>query len=270
MRSLKNHFSLIIALLSILFSIQTFVVIQRALDAYEKNLLQNYSVVIVSKNDIDKNEIMLMDSSIVDVDKLSPDSVIKRLNTGINSKNMELLKLTLPRFYQLKLSHYPSPEELNKLTENLLFNDAIMKVESFSKSHNTIYKLLFLFKNVILVFSLVVVIVTILLIFKELRIWQFNHSERMNVMGLFGAPIWLSSAVLFRLAIVDALISSFFAFLIFSYLSSKKFIVDEFINIGINIVIFDKVNDTLSLLGISIVVSIILAVMIVLGHKEEA
>ena len=135
--------------------------------------------------------------------------------------------------------------------------------------YNTTYKLLLLFKNVIGLFALTVVIVTVLLIFKELRIWQYKHYERMNIMGLFGAPVWLSSAVLFRLAIVDAFIASFLSFGIFTYLSLNGWVLQQLSNIGISIVIFDKMYDFLIMLGVSVSLSILLASFIVIGHKEE-
>ena len=88
-------------------------------------------------------------------------------------------------------------------------------------------------------------------------------------MGLFGAPVWLRSAVLFRLSIVDAIISSLFAFMIFLYLSSSRFVLEQFENIGIKVVVFDPVGDFFLLLGVAVVLSVLLASMIVLGHKEE-
>jgi cell division transport system permease protein len=182
---------------------------------------------------------------------------------------MELLKITLPKFYKLTLKYYPSSKELKQLTKELLKTQSIDKVETFSKTHDTTYKLLLLFKTVISVFAFTVVVVTVLLIFKELRIWQFKHNERMSIMGLFGAPVWLRSAVLFRLAIVDALIASALSFLIFSYLSSMSWVLEQFNNIGIHVVVFDTFYDFLTMLGVSVVVSMLLATSIVLGHKEE-
>jgi cell division transport system permease protein len=111
--------------------------------------------------------------------------------------------------------------------------------------------------------------VTILLIFKELRIWQFKHNERMSIMSLFGAPTWLRSAVLFRLAIVDALIASVITFAIFSYIASSSWVSEQLATIGIHIVVFDKLNDSLTALAVSVVLSVLLATFIVLGHKEE-
>ena len=88
-------------------------------------------------------------------------------------------------------------------------------------------------------------------------------------MGLFGAATWLRSAVLFRLAIVDALIASILTFVVFTYLASSVVVMEQFKNVGINIIIFNPVEDFLRLLGVAITISILLALFIILGHKEE-
>jgi len=269
MKSIKNHLSLVIALLSILFSLQVFIIVDRSIDSYKENLATTYSVVVVSNKRLDDKAIIGSNKIISEVSALTPDGVIERLNTGMTKKNMELLKLTLPKFYKIKLTHYPTPKEIESLTKNLLKNRSITKVENFSHNHDTTYKLLLLFKTVISVFSVSMSVVTILLIFKELKIWQFKHNERMSIMGLFGAPTWLRSAVLFRLSIVDALIASALAFGLFAYISSSAWVLEQFNYIGIKIVIFDPLYDFLLLLGVSVFLSIMLASMIVLGHKEE-
>ena len=269
MKSIRNHLSLVIALVSILFSIQVFVIIDRSISAYKENLSSNYALVVVSKNKLIEKDVLNSDKLFFSIRELSPDDVITRLNSGISKKNIKLLKLALPKFYKLKLSHYPTPSEVKRLTKSLLKNKSIMKVENFSHNHDTTYKLLLLFKNVIAIFAISIFIVTSLLIFKELRIWQFKHSERMNIMGLFGAPVWLRSAVLFRLAIVDALIASVIIFLLFTYLSASNWLLMQFDYIGIQLVIFDQISDFSILLGIAVILSTILSAMIVLGHKEE-
>ncbi|MBC8236723.1 MAG: hypothetical protein H8E76_00690 [Helicobacteraceae bacterium] len=95
------------------------------------------------------------------------------------------------------------------------------------------------------------------------------HNERMSIMGLFGAPVWLSSAVLFRLSIVDAIIASVITFIIFSYIESSIWISRQFESIGIDVVVFDKVEDFSLLFAIAMSVSVLLASLILLGHKEE-
>lgn len=270
MRSVKNHLSLVIALLSIIFSIQVFLIVERSIDAYRVNLANNYSVIAVSKTKLSNDDILNINKLISQVEELSPDAVIKRLSSDMKSTNVELLKLTLPKFYKLSLAYYPTPKEVQRLREDLLRSPAITKIEDFSHTHDTTYKLLLLFKNVVSLFALVVLVVTVLLIFKELRIWQYKHNERMSIMGLFGAALWLRSAVLFRLAIVDAFIASFLAFCIFTYLSYSAWVKEQFDNIGIEVTVFDKINDSLLILGVSMTISILLASLIVMGHKEEA
>ena len=269
MKSLKNHLSLVVALLSILFSLQTFIVVDRAINAYKSNLANNYSLVVISQKRLNEKILKQQNELIKSIESLSPDKVIKKLNSGINTKNMELLKLSLPKFYKIHLSHYPSPSEVNNFTQALLRNTSIIKVETFARSHDTIYKLLLLFKTVITVFAFSVGIVTILLISKEMKIWQFKHTERMSIMGLFGAPTWLSSAVLFRLAFVDALLSSALSFAIFSSINSSQWVHEQFSNIGINVVVFDPLSDFGIMLGVSLVLSTLLATVIVISHKEE-
>ncbi|WP_304543193.1 ABC transporter permease [Sulfurimonas microaerophilic] len=269
MKSFKNHISLVLALLGILFALQVFMVVERSIDSYKVNLANNYSLVVVSEKSLETKQLQSINPLIAKMETLSPDNIIKKLNTGINKTNLELLKLTLPKFYKVSLQHYPSPSELKTLTRELLKNNYITKVETFEKTHDTTYRLLLLFKNVITVFAFTVIVVTLLLISKELRIWQFKHNERMSIMGLFGAPSWLRSAVLFRLAIVDALIASFLAFILFAYISTLPMIAQEFEHIGISIVLFDYTYDFLLMLGVSISVAILLASFVMLGHKEE-
>jgi len=269
MKSIKNHFSLVIALLSILFSMQIFIVVDRSIDAYKQNLANQYSVIAVSQKSISNEDLMSFDTLISEVEELEPDGVIKRLNKTMDVKNIELLKVTLPKFYKLHLKRFPTPQEVKILTKNLLANNGITKVEDFSRNHDTTYKMLLLFKNVISIFAITIIVVTTLLIFKELRIWQYQHSERMSIMGLFGAPVWLRSAVLFRLAITDAIVATFIVFILFTYLSQDSYILAKLLDIGVSVVIFDQINDSLVLLFTAISLSVFLASMIVLGHKEE-
>ena len=269
MQSIKNHLSLVIALTSILFSIQIFFIVDRSINSYKEKLTSSYSMVVVSQKGIESSDFLAIDPLIGSSLELTPDSVIERLNAGMSTKNIELLKLSLPKFYKIQLKRYPTPSEIKKLTKEILDYPSVTKVEDFAYNHDKIYKLLLLFKDVVAIFAVSILVVTSLLIIKELRIWQFNHSERMNIMGLFGAPTWLRSAVLFRLAIVDALISSFFTFVLFVYMSTNAWVLQQFDNIGISIVIFDKINDFMLLFSVAIFLSVLLAVLIVLGHKEE-
>jgi cell division transport system permease protein len=269
MKSIKNHLSLIFALVSILFAVQSLIITDRAINAYKNKLTNSYSIVVVSDRKIDKKTLLPKNPLLKDVIEINIDGSIKKIDASISKKNMELLKLTLPNFYKITLKTYPSEDDMKKIKQILLKLDGVKKVEDFKENHNIIYRLLILFQTVVYVFSIVVFISTSLVIIKELRIWQYKHNERMNIMGLFGSPTWLSSAVLFRLAIVDAILSAIFIFFVFSYISTMPWLVSKINDIGINISIFDVSNDFLILLGASLILSILLAITIVFTHKEE-
>jgi len=269
MRSVKNHLSLIIALFSIVFTMQVYIVIERTVTAYEKNLNENYSIVVVTQKKVSEKSLMAVSPKIVAVDEISTKEIVNRLQSQMKQRHIDLLKLSLPHFYALHLTHYPAPSEIKELRKRLEKNSDITRIEDFAQSHDTLYQLLLLFKSVSTLFAIGIFAVTSLLIIKEMRIWQFQHNERMSIMAMFGAPVWMRSAVLFRLAIVDAIIASLLAIGTFSYANTSNIASEQLSAIGISVVLFDPVNDSLLIIGVALSLSIILALLIVIGHKEE-
>lgn len=269
MKSLKNHISLIIALFTVLASVQIYVAVDRTIAAYETRLKDDYSVIVVSSKALIPAEFKAMSSMIERSEPISTTQVLERLKGEMSQKNLDLLKLTLPKFYRLYLNRYPTPNEINKLQRVLQRNPAIERVEGFAQTHDTIYKLMLLFKDVVQVFSVAIAAVTSLLILKEMRLWQFQHAERMSIMALFGAPVWLRSAVLFRLAIVDAIIATFILCMAFFVIDYYGFLITQLKEIGITVELFNFVNDSLRSLGIALGISVALTLMIVIFHNEE-
>jgi len=101
-------------------TIQIFNIVERSIDAYKDKLTKNYSLVIVSQNKLAEKELQLKMPLIASLVELSADNVIKKLNTKISKGNLELLKVTLPKFYKIKLKSYPTPNEIQNLTKKLL------------------------------------------------------------------------------------------------------------------------------------------------------
>ncbi len=269
MRSVKNHLSLVIALFTIVFTMQIYLVVDRTVTAYEAQLNENYSIVVVTKKKVATDTLVAMSSKIKRADEISTKKVIDRLQSQMKQRHIDLLKLSLPHFYALHLNHYPTPSEVQELRKQLEKSSDITRIEDFAQSHDTLYKLLLLFKSVVVLFAIAIFGVTSLLVLKEMRIWQFQHNERMSIMAMFGAPVWMRSAVLFRLAIVDAIIASILAIAAFTYANLIKVGSEQLEAIGIDISLFDAVNDGLLIFGVAMSLSIILATLIVLGHKEE-
>ncbi|MGZ5207898.1 MAG: cell division protein FtsX [Sulfuricurvum sp.] len=269
MKSLKNHLSLIIALFTVLASVQIYVAVDRTIAAYESHLKNDYSVIVVAGNAINPNEFKAMSSMIDRSEPISTAQVLERLKGEMSQKNLDLLKLTLPKFYRLYLNRFPTPHEINQLQKKLESNSGIQRVEGFSQTHDTVYKLMLLFKDVVQIFSIAIAAITSLLILKEMRLWQFQHAERMNIMALFGAPVWLRSAVLFRLAIVDAIIATLILCLAFFLIDYYGYLTMQLKEIGISVQLFNFVDDAIRSLMIALAISVVLTFAIVLFHREE-
>ncbi len=269
MKSLKNHISLIIALFTVLFAVQIYVAVDRTIAAYENRLKNDYSIIVVSNKTLSATEFKALDNIIDRSESIPTDQVLERLKGEMSKKNLDLLKVTLPKFYRLYLNRFPTPDEINKLQSKLQKNPAIERVEGYAQTHDTVYKLMLLFKDVVQIFSIAIAAVTSMLILKEMRLWQFQHAERMNIMALFGAPVWLRSAVLFRLAIVDAIIATVFVCLAFFIIEEYGWMDRLLHTVGITIQLFDFINDGLRSLGIALGVSIVLTLTIVIGQTEE-
>ena len=88
-------------------------------------------------------------------------------------------------------------------------------------------------------------------------------------MALFGAPVWLRSAVLFRLAIVDAIIATVILAFSFFLIDYYGFLIAQLKAIGISVQLFNFVNDALRSLAIALGISITLTFMIVIFPNEE-
>jgi len=269
MKSFKNHLSLIIALFTVLASVQIYIAVDRTIAAYESHLKNDYSVIVVASKSLTPLEIKGMSSLIDRSESISTTQVLERLKGEMSPKNLELLKLTLPKFYRLYLNRFPTPKEITQLQKQLERNSAVERVEGFSQTHDTVYKLMLLFKDVVQIFSIAIATVTSLLILKEMRLWQFQHAERMSIMALFGAPVWLRSAVLFRLAIVDALIATLFLCLAFFLIDHYALLAVQLKEIGITVQLFNFVDDAIRSLIVALGVSILLTFTIVLFNHEE-
>lgn len=269
MKSLKSHISLITALFSILLTLQIFMSLERVIDGYERTLSENYSIVVLSDVNLSLDAFRAIDGAIKAVEPISPQPMLQKLQTQIDGEQINLMELNLPYFYRLKITHFATPDETRLLGERLLRDGRIQRVETFAKQHDTIFQLLQLFKWVISLLAFVLLLVTTLLIIKEMRLWQLMHRERMNIMALFGAPVWLRSAVLFRLAIVDAIIASLMAAATFFFVDNAGWIDRILAMINTDVELFNPIGDLPLLSGIAVTLSIVLASMIVMGHKEE-
>ncbi|ANE36217.1 cell division protein FtsX [Campylobacter iguaniorum] len=269
MRSFKSHIGVIFPLVVLLFSVEFSLMVNKIVLNYESAMGSDYNIIIVSNDDL--NATLVKDSidTFKELIPLNTKSVLDRLKEDISARNLTVLSNALPKFYLLKLNALPSSSYMTKIKERLLKIDGVKKVETFSKTHNKIYKILILAKWIFEYFVILIAIMGIVLIFKQMKIWLYEHKRRVEIMTLFGAPYWLKSAMLYKLSIIDSIIATMIVGVIYMFLPSVAVFQDAAFSAGFEIPNLDLINDCAILFGASIIVSII-AVSLVMIKSQEA
>jgi len=268
MRSLKSHISFIIPLFILLFSLQFSFMLNRAVKSYERGLADDYSIVVVSKNDINESDMKMKIPYISSIVEIKKDRYIKRLKDDISRADLTYLKATLPKFYSIKLIKLPSDGELNLIARNIQQYNGIKKVETFKQTFNKFHQFLNFAKNASNLFAVFIFFISLLLILKQMEIWTLEHQNRMYVMGLFGAPFWMKSASLYKSVVIDAFISAILVGLVFYFM--PNFIDIERIknDLTLDLNNFRFWGDTFRLILFSLIISIISVTITILRQKD--
>jgi len=264
MKYLKNHIFLIFALVSILFSIETYFVFNKIVSTYEEKIVKNYTMLIVSKTKIDKLDF----KNISKIEQIDIKDSLDKVKQQFNNLDMNKLKSQLPYFYKVHFSKFPTPMQLRNIEISLLKNPNIKKVESFRKNQNQVYNLLLIIKLVATIFMVIILFISFLLIIKQLEVWKFEHSERMYIMELFGAPFWFRSALLLKLAIIDSILSIILIFGIIEYIINSqmyKALLDQ-LSISIQIDLF---RDLAMFFVISLVISLMATFIVIFTKRDD-
>ncbi|QKG28939.1 FtsX-like permease family protein [Campylobacter sp. RM16187] len=270
MRSLKNHFGVIFPLIALLFCIQFITLVGNVIKDYEKLMSEDYNIIVVSSKDLNSSNIKPLVSDFESIERLSTKSVLDRLSKDISAKNLNILQNSLPKFYSIKLQIFPSVEYMEEIKAKLLKVNGVSRVETFSKTHNKIYKILNLIKKISEIFSILIVILGLMLVLKQMRIWLYEHKERIDIMTLFGASFWLKSGVLYKMAVVDSIIATIIV-TVFYYLlpdfNVVSFMMDE---VGLKIPNVDIIYEGGRLLAISLALSIIAVSLVMREAKKNS
>ena len=260
MNYLKSHLTLILALIAIMLSIFFYRTFLNMLHLYKKNIIDNYSIIIVSTKEINQNDFKT-------IGKIIPIDISKQLRKLKQKyKNIDFSNLKVPFFYKLKLNYLPSPKELKNLKDKLLNYTFIKKVMTKSTEQTKIYNLLMLIEIVSKTFMGLISILGFLLIIKQLEVWKLQHSERMYIMELFGAPFWFKGAALFKIAIIDAFISIAISVMLIYFISNLSIFNQIILDLNINFKI-NFLNEFLFLSILGLIISFISSILVVVGKK---
>ncbi len=268
MKSIKEHLMFILPLVAILLGIEFSLVFNRVTHDYEEKLKANYSILVVSKRAISNEEFFSIDPQIADPKPIKKGSIAKEIAKNIGSVSTKEVLKSLPYFYTIHLSNYLSSEEVEHIRKKLLAYSYIKKVETFGESHSSKYNLFIFLKVIFWVFVSLISLVSIFLIIKQMEVWQMAHKERMQIMEVFGASVMLRSGVLFRMGIIDAIISTIISAGLFAGIKYKW--ADES---GIDLLIEKKdilftTQDLMMMIGVALVIVIIAVIIVTFSNRE--
>jgi len=261
MNSLKSHAALILALVSILVSIFLFRLFNNVLQQYQQNILNNYSIVIVSEKELGRIDIKEIDK----VEKIDISGQINHMKRKFKNLNLDSIKM--PYFYRLRLKTLPSPNKLNEIEETLKSYPYIKRVLTYRSSQTKIYNLLMLLKITSNLFMVIIAVLGFLLIIKQLEVWKLQHNERMYIMELFGAPFWFRGAALFKIALIDSVIALLLTLSLIWYVQNsimyKTVLNDLSITLNMNLQ-----KEFLILLVVSLSISLVSSIVVVIGRNR--
>jgi cell division transport system permease protein len=263
MKYLKNHISLILALTAILFSIETYSIFKQILQTYSKKIANNYTIIVVSNKKIKK----LNFNNISTIEQINIDKSLKNLTNNLQGFDINKLKSELPYFYKIHFKKFPTPYEIEEITQELKKLPYIKKVENFHKNQNMIYNLLSLSKTLSSVFMIIISFISFLVVIKQMEIWKLEHEERIYIMDLFGASFFLKSGVLIKLAFIDSIFSTIIIAIITELITNSNSFNNLIhqLNINININIF---VDTIMFLGVSTLISLLSIIIVIFSKKS--
>ncbi len=262
MKSLKNHISVILSLFILLFSVQFSTVIYKIIQNQNQKLIKNYSIVLVSDRKLNTIDLQKIVKEIDLVSPINPKKIIDKLKNSMSSENLTILKIALPYFYSITLNTLPGKERLNKIKSQLLALKQVTRVEIFTKTYENIYQILQILQLISYVFTAIITLMSILLLFKQIRIWILEHEEKIKIMGYFGANYWIKSAFLYKLVLIDSFISTSLVVAIFIYLPKSLFIKEKLDTLGIKIPNFNITYDVGILFGISLLLSLFIVAIV--------
>jgi cell division transport system permease protein len=204
--------------MAILLGIEFYLVFDRTTDSYEKGLKEGYTMFVVSKKPIKITEFKTLNAHIESSEEIRREDVVTDIVKGINKNNKKEILKALPYFYNVGLDSYVDTRELMQIKADLERHVEIKRVETFGSSYSSAYRLFAFIKFVLKLFIGFMGVVSLFLIVKQMEIWKYAHKRRMQVMEIFGAPLMLRSGVLFKVAVMDAIVATLITALLFLYI----------------------------------------------------
>ena len=271
MKLVKSHISIIFPMVAILLGLEFFIVFDRTTKNYEESLRDSYAMLVVSKDEMSIDDFKAWDTHVFKVSEIEKSKIVNRVNSAFDKSatGNQKLEEEIPNFYSIKLNSYLNQSELEEVKKNFLKSSKITRVETFDTLHQSNYGLFSFIKFAFSTFIVFMTIIGSFLIIKQMEVWNYMHSQRMKVMNIFGASLFLRSKVLINMALIDAIISAILASVIF-YFIQKSWLRDSNITIiRDNIEKLFTFSDIFTLVAAAIIIVMTAVTLVVINVKEE-
>lgn len=267
MNSFKIHFGFIFPLLIICFCFEFVFLVTNIVRHYENNLNNDYSVVITSNIKLKEDAIKHI-KYFQKLELLGLDEIINQLKNNISTKNLDSLKEKLPNFYSVKFTKFISENEVKDIKDELLKIPDITRVETFAKTHIKIYKLLVIIKFILYTSLFFVSILSILLFFKQVKIWLYQHQERIYIYTLFGAGFFQKASKMLYIVVIDNIICFLILLAFFLNFYNISFIKDFFANIEVDLPVVNFLPSVVEISIYSLCVCLLCVLVVMIRARK--
>ena len=221
MKSIRDHLMFILPLMAMLIGIEFILVFNRITSSYEEKLRNDYAILVVSQKNLTTPYLRSIDDNIDSAEAMNREDIAKEVTSGMQDAALAAIMKDLPFFYRVHLTSYMSLDDLKKIRAELKGVSGILNVEIFGENYHSKHTIFRLVKMLLNIFIIMLFIVSIMLVVKQMQVWQLAHRNRMKIMEIFGAPMMLRSGILFKVAIVDAIIATILNIVIFIFIKSS-------------------------------------------------
>lgn len=268
MRFLKQFVSFTFIITALLLSYITYSLVTKLQDSYMKKVLNDYSVFIVSTTPLVTEEFTQIGGIKVEkIESIPKEQIISEYKNKISPESLALLQTRLPNFYQIYLQIFPNSAQIERIKQDLLTHTNITKVEVFSQNHDQIDSLLNFSNQITMILFGVVAFFSFVVLQNQIKIWFFEHNERLYIMHLHGAGTLYSSFSIIKLAFVSSIVATVISFSLLFFLSTNTMLIFDKSLESIAKIELNYGIELIKLFGISFAISTISILGVILKHK---
>jgi len=268
MKLLKSFFSFTFPLVVMLFMFSIYLIVTKVVNNYKENIINDYAIVVISNTPLSSID-TLAGIDVREVEPLSRKKIINNVHQNLSDTSIELLQKKLPYFNKIYLDEFPTSAKLKQIRKELSTISNIKKIETFSNDHNKLYSLLVLVQNITFVLFSSVLLLSVLLLSKQITIWFFEHNDRISIIQLHGGSLLYSSKPIIKIILASSFISSFLSCIVlFLVMSNIQMIIEPELMLLIPTV-FSMEMEIINIFALSIVIPLITFFGLLVKYKIQ-